>query len=151
VSVIATTADVHGEELQEDWQKFFVGFLRVFGAALMATFTAIVTNYLIRARLGKALELRRIPDGGHVVVCGLGNIGFRVIQELLRGGEKVVAIEQAPDGRFLATVRRLGVAVIIGDATVLEVLKQANAATARSVIAATSNQLANLEIALVSR
>ena len=48
-------------------------------------------------------------------------------------------------------LRRLGVAVIHGDATVREVLSQANAATARAVVAATSNDLANLEIALLVR
>ena len=42
-------------------------------------------------------------------------------------------------------------AVIIGDATVPEVLRQANAGTARAVVAATDNELTNLEIALLVR
>ena len=46
-----------------------------------------------------------------------------------------------PANRFVATVRRLKVAVIIGDATVSEVLRQARAATARAVIAATKHDL----------
>src|SRR5436309_3233736 len=92
----------------------------------MAAFTALFTNYLIRARLGGALEVRRIPDSGHLIVCGLGNIGYRVIEELVRGGERVVVIESAADNRFAATVRRLGVAVIHGDATVKEALRQAH-------------------------
>src|SRR5262249_60113241 len=49
------------------------------------------------------------------------------------------------------TARRLGVPVIIGDATVLEVLRQGHATSARSVVAATDNELANLEIALLVR
>src|SRR5262249_42942073 len=92
-----------------------------------------------------------IPDCGHVVVCGLGNIGFRVIQELVGLDERAVAVEMSREGRFVATTRRLGVAVIIGDATVREVLRQAHAATARAVVAATSNDLINLEIALLVR
>jgi Trk K+ transport system NAD-binding subunit len=51
----------------------------------------------------------------------------------------------------VTTARRLGVAVIHGDATVREVLRQANAGTARAVVAATSNDLANLEVALLAR
>jgi Trk K+ transport system NAD-binding subunit len=43
------------------------------------------------------------------------------------------------------------VPVIHGDATVREVLRQANAGTARAVIAVTSNDLANLEVALMVR
>jgi Trk K+ transport system NAD-binding subunit len=117
----------------------------------MGAFTAIVTNYLLRARLGGALEIRRIPDSGHVVVCGLGNIGFRVVEELVKSNERVVVIEQARDSRFVATARRLGVPVLIGDATVSQVLRQANVAQCRAVIAATSDDLVNLEVALLAR
>lgn len=151
ISVMATASDMHEGELRPGWQKVFVSILRVAGAALIAAFTAIFTNYLLRARLGAALEVRRIPDSGHVVVCGLGNIGFRVVEELLRCGERTVVIEQSRDSRFLATARRRGVAVIVGDATVLEVLRQAHVASARAVVAATDNELANLEVALLAR
>jgi Trk K+ transport system NAD-binding subunit len=151
ISLIATGADMGGRELHTPWQKVFVSLLRLLGAALIATFTAIVTNYLIRARLGGALEVRRIPEGGHIIVCGLGNVGFRVVEELLRNGERVVVVERSQDSRFIATARRQGVAVCIGDATVPEVLRQAHAASARAVVAATSNELVNLEIALLVR
>jgi Trk K+ transport system NAD-binding subunit len=151
ISLIATGADMGGRELHTPWQKVFVSLLRLFGAALIATFTAIVTNYLLRARLGGALEVRRIPEGGHIIVCGLGNVGFRVVEELLRNGERVVVIERSQDSRFISTARRQGVAVCIGDATVPEVLRQTHAASARAVVAATSNELVNLEIALLVR
>ena len=73
------------------------------------------------------------------------------MQELIRSGERVVVIELMADNRFVATARRFGAAVIHGDATVREVLRQAKAATARAVIAATSNELVNLEVALLVR
>jgi Trk K+ transport system NAD-binding subunit len=149
VSVIATGADMH--EPERGWQKVFVSGLRIVGAALTAVFTAIITNYFLRARLGGALEVRRIPDAGHIVVCGLGNVGFRVVENLLEYEERVVVIEQKRDSRFLATARRLGVAVIIGDATVMQVLRQAHVGTARAVVAATENELVNLEIGLLAR
>lgn len=152
VSLMTTGADMGGNELPHGgWQKVFVSFLRLVGTALTAAFTAILTNYLVRAQLGGALEVRRIPDSGHFIVCGLGNIGFRVVEELLREDEKVVVIESARDNPLIPTARRLGVAVIVGDATVPEVLKQAHAATARAVITATSKELVNLEIGLLVR
>ena len=55
------------------------------------------------------------------------------------------------DNAFIPTVRRLGVPVIVGDATVAPVLRQAHAATARAIVAATNNDLINLEIALLVR
>ncbi len=151
ISVMATGADMHEKELPEGWQKVFVSAMRIFGAALIAAFTAIITNYLLRARLRGALEIRRIPDSGHVVVCGLGNVGFRVVEELLKYDTRVVVVEPQRDGRFMAAARRLNVAIIIGDATVQEVLRQAHVATARAVVAATNHELANLEIALLVR
>jgi Trk K+ transport system NAD-binding subunit len=149
ISLMATGARMG--DYDSAWLKVFVSVLRISGAALTAAFTAIVTNYLLRARLGGALEVRRIPDGGHVIVCGLGNIGYRAVEELLAYGERAVVIELARDGRFVATARRLGVPVVIGDATVREVLRQAHAPTARAVVSATSNDLVNLEVALLVR
>ena len=131
--------------------RFYVSFLRIAGAALTAVFTAIVTNYLLRARLRGALEVRRIPDGGHVVVCGLSPVGFRVVEELVQEGHRPVVIEMAGDNRFVTTARRLGAAVIVGDMTVAEVLRQAHAGTARAVVAATTHDLINLETALLVR
>jgi Trk K+ transport system NAD-binding subunit len=150
VSLMATGSEMHGEGRPE-WAKVFLSVLKLAGAALIAAFTAIFTNYLIRARLGGALEVRRVPDGGHVVVCGIGNIGYRVIEELTAIGERVVGIERAADNPFIATVRRKGVPAFVGDATVAEVLRQARAETAKAVLAVTSSELHNLEIALLVR
>src|SRR5262249_6077370 len=52
---------------------------------------------------------------------------------------------------FVATVRRQGVPVLIGDATLREVQKQAQAEHAQSLIAATSADLTNLSVALLAR
>jgi Trk K+ transport system NAD-binding subunit len=152
IRLLATGADMDFADAPEaSWQKGFIGTLRLVGTVLTAAFTAIFTNYLVRAQLRGALEVRKIPRSGHVVVAGLGNVGFRVAVELLEHGERVVAIEQRADNPFVPTARRLGAAVIIGDATVTQVLNEAHAATARSFVAATENELSNLEIGLLVR
>jgi Trk K+ transport system NAD-binding subunit len=152
VSIMATSSQMHDDEF-EDYPRMqvFVSCLRIIGAVLLAAFTAIVTNYLLRARLGGVLEARRIPEGGHVVVCGLSTIGFRVVEELIRFGEKVVVVERNAANRFVITARRVGAAVVVGDAVVGEVLRQAHAGTARAVIAATNNDMTNLEVTLLVR
>jgi Trk K+ transport system NAD-binding subunit len=152
ISLLTTGADMHGDDAPAgSWQKAFISVLRLLGMALMAAFTAIFTNYLVRANLGAALEVRRIPESGHIIVCGLGNVGFRVVEELRSFGEPVVVIEHDAGNPFISTARRLGAAVILGNAAVPEVLRQANSATARAFVAATSNDLLNLEIALLVR
>jgi Trk K+ transport system NAD-binding subunit len=152
VTVMATGGSMHEEEYKDlPGIRVFVSILRIVGAVLMAAFTAIVTNYLLRARLGGVFEIRRIPESGHVIVCGLSTVGFRVVEELIRQGERVVAVERDQTNRFVITARRLGAAVAIGDAGVTEVLRQAHAGTARAVVSATNNDMTNLEVALLVR
>jgi Trk K+ transport system NAD-binding subunit len=152
VSIMATGAGLHEEDFQDSpTVMIYVSVLRLAGAALVAAFTAILTNYLIRARLGGVFEIRRVPDSGHIIVVGLSTIGFRLVEELKGLGEQVVVIEQDPTNRFVLTARKLGAAVIIGDAGVIEVLRQANAGTAQAVIATTNNDMTNLEVGLLAR
>ena len=148
ISVIFTGSDMGGTDY-EGWAKVFVSLLKMFGTVAVAAFTAIFTNYLIRARLGGAFEVRRIPDGGHVLVVGLGHVGYRVVEELDRLGEQPVVIERKADNAFIVACRRKGVPVLIGDATVRETLVQARAKEARAVVACTSLDLVNLEVALL--
>lgn len=150
VNIVSTGSELGGAD-RDGWAKVFLSVLKLAGAAMVAGFTAILTNYLIRARLGGALEVRRVPDSGHIVVCGLGNVGYRCVEELLAIDERVVAIDRTHDNPFVMTARRQGVPTFIGDATLAEVLRQARADTAKAVIAATSSELANLEIALLVR
>jgi Trk K+ transport system NAD-binding subunit len=152
VSIMATSAQMYDRDFDDHPRmQVFVSCLRIIGAVLLAAFTAIVTNYLLRARLGGALEVRRIPESGHIVVCGLGSIGFRTVEELLRFDERVVVIEKDPGSEFVSTTRRQGVPVLIGDATLREVQQQAQAEHAHALIAATSHDLSNLSVALLAR
>jgi Trk K+ transport system NAD-binding subunit len=152
VSIMATGASLHEEDYKDLPRiRVFVSILRIVGAVLMAAFTAIVVNYLLRAHLGGAFEVRRIPESGHIVVCGLGSIGFQTVKELVQAGERVVVLESDASNPFVTAARRLGAAVIIGDATLPEVQAQGRLATAFSVIVATSNDVSNLSIALLAR
>ena len=88
---------------------------------------------------------------GHIVVCGLGHVGYRVVEELRRLGEEVVALDVDAQGAFLDVVRGFGIPVHIGDARRDELLVKCGVARAKAVVCATSNDLANLEIALDSK
>src|SRR5215469_11127276 len=87
----------------------------------------------------------------HVVVLGLGNLGFRTTLHLLAAGVQVAACDSRTGGRFVAIARRQGVPVLIADANYLDSLRALSVDRARAVIAATSDDLANLEAALAAR
>ncbi len=94
--------------------------------------------------VNKVSELMR----GHVVVCGLGHVGYRVVEELHALGHEVVAIEQDGAHSFVETVRAMGIPVHLGDARRDEHLAATGVRHARSIVGATNDDLANLEIAL---
>ncbi len=87
----------------------------------------------------------------HVIVCGLGKIGFRVVHQLLSTGADVVVIESRTDGPFTDLILGEGVPVLIGDARQDELLQQAGIKYAQSVAVVTSDDLTNLDIALTAR
>lgn len=87
----------------------------------------------------------------HVVICGLGRIGYRIALELSSLGESCVAIESRKDSQFLDAIRATGIAVLIGDARSREQLEAAGVPKAKAVICASNDDLANVEIALTAR
>jgi voltage-gated potassium channel len=87
----------------------------------------------------------------HVILCGIGSVGFRILEELIALGQEVVAIERNGNGLYISRARELGATIMIGDATIEATLLQAGLANARAVIAATDNDISNLETVLDAR
>ncbi len=87
----------------------------------------------------------------HVIIVGLGKLGYRSFQILRRLGHRVVVIEQDTAKAFLDDVRAEGSPIILGDARREALLEEAGISKARAIIIATSNDLSNLEIALDAR
>lgn len=85
---------------------------------------------------------------GHFVVCGMGDIGFRVVELLHRLGEKVVAVTDRVLEERKQRAEAMGVRVILGDARNERLLLEADLLKARCVIAATDQDLVNIEVAL---
>lgn len=87
----------------------------------------------------------------HVVVVGLGKVGYRVVRELLAIGEDVVGVDRSIEIPLVAELQDLGVQIIHGDARLRRTLEQAGVERARAVILATDNDLVNLDAALTAR
>jgi Trk K+ transport system NAD-binding subunit len=87
----------------------------------------------------------------HIIICGIGRVGYRVINELLEFGEKVVAINVSEKEEWLPDFVKKGVVVLMGDARQRRTLLNAGIERASSLIACTSDDLTNLDIALDAR
>jgi Trk K+ transport system NAD-binding subunit len=123
----------------------------ILGAITLAIFFAVLTDTIVGARLAQVLGSVRGRMRNHVVVCGLGNVGFRLLEEFVEQGVQVVAIERSDDSRHVAAARRMGIPVVVGDATLTETLKTAQVEHAQAVVTATDNDVADLQAAINAR
>ena len=120
------------------------------GISVIPLATAAVVDAIVSARLAAALgQPRAIND--HVVVVGLGNVGSRVATQLHDLGVAVVGVDSDERARGVAQAHRLGVPVVIGDATREDTLREAYVGTSRALVAVTDSDVTNLEVGLIGR
>ena len=87
----------------------------------------------------------------HVIVCGLGRVGARVVRWLKEMDEDVVVIELDESHPRIKEIRASGVPVLIGDAASADQLDEANISRAESIVPCTADDLTNLRIATAAR
>jgi voltage-gated potassium channel len=87
----------------------------------------------------------------HIVLIGLGHLGFRVMKILHEMGQELVVITVDPDPNLAESARGMGVPVVEGDGTRESVLDSACIRRARSIILCTQNDSLNLQMALKAR
>jgi voltage-gated potassium channel len=87
----------------------------------------------------------------HVIICGMGKVGYRTALELRKFGRDVVGIERDPEARFVESAQSLGIPLILADARRSENLRKAGVERADAIIPATDDELTNLDIALDAR
>jgi Trk K+ transport system NAD-binding subunit len=150
VTIMTTTGfgDIHLRNAPPPLQLYGVA-LMLSGTAALAILFALITDALISARLARVIGAA-IPRGlhDHVIVCGLGNIGYRMVEQLHDLGVPLVAAEREETNRYLPAVRRLGVPVLVADIRLPETLQILQVQRARSVVVVTSSDIVNLETAL---
>jgi Trk K+ transport system NAD-binding subunit len=132
--------------------------LKLYGIGFMLAATlsvallyALAADAVIGARLLEALGVPRGRMRDHVVVIGVGSVGYRIVQQLLDFGMDVAGVEISDRSRFVPLVRRQGVPVLVADGRYSDTLRILSVAHARAIIAVTDDDLANIETALTAR
>jgi voltage-gated potassium channel len=87
----------------------------------------------------------------HIVLVGLGHLGYRVAQKLYEMGESIVVVEINLGTHTTVAAREMGIPVIQADARHPGSLESANIRDARTIILASQNDAMNLQIALKAR
>lgn len=138
----------------EDWRLAPLFFLLPVAGLVTIAEGVVHLSHLLFQRKRFSTEWQQMiaeTMENHIIVCGLGNVGIRVVEHLKGLGEDVVAIENNKDGRFSQEVSGYDVPVLVGDARDLSTLEKASVKSAKAIIAVTDNDLVNIEAALTAR
>lgn len=117
-----------------------------FVAPAVAGYAAFRAFLAIFREASQRLSVRYARD--HVIVCGLGDAGLRMVRSLRSEGRRVVAIERSPDAAGVEIARDAGARVVIGDARDPNLLSRVGLDRATQVLALCGQDAVNGEVAL---
>jgi Trk K+ transport system NAD-binding subunit len=87
----------------------------------------------------------------HIILIGLGHLGFRVAEKLHELNQDVVVIEANPKDNLVASAQAMNIPVVQGDGTREDILDAAAVRQARVIILCTQNDNLNLQMAVKAR
>src|SRR5918998_2814789 len=153
VTTLATVGygDYHPSSVAS--RAFATAFM-LFSIATVGLLLSAAIQSLVEAELDETFgrrrrrrEMNRLSN--HVIVCGAGRVGARVIRELSRAGEPFVIVER--DAQSVAALAEEGAPVLVGDATLEETLRDAGVERARALAACLPDDADNVYVVLTAR
>jgi len=119
-------------------------------AYLVGSFTQVLVEGRLQQYLGRR-RMQKIIDGlsDHVIICGYGRIGSIVAREILAENVPAVIVESNPE--VVRLLEEQGIPYVAGDATADEVLLAAGLMRARTLVAALTQEAANVYVTLTAR
>ncbi len=151
--VTTATTTGYGDISPKDaanWMKLYACFMMVVSAAGMAVLFSVVTDYILTARMLQLRGHHHTAEEEHVIVVGVGTVGYRTIRELERLKTPVVAIELDESRQHLTQVRANN-HVVIGDAREPETLLRAGIKHAKAIVVLTPTDAVNLAVGLTAK
>ncbi|HEV7221017.1 MAG TPA: potassium channel protein [Terriglobales bacterium] len=136
--------------------RIFNIFVLLFGVAIMIYVISVVTAFLVEGQLSDLFRRRKMEKQistltGHYIICGLGDTGRHVAEELQTTGTPFVMIESNEEVARKFCEERHDLLYIIGDATDEAVLDHAGVGRARGLIAGLPADKDNLVITFLVR
>ncbi|HET6741062.1 MAG TPA: NAD-binding protein [Kribbella sp.] len=150
---VVTSAGIDDDKFNDaqPWVKVSAVVVQLTGIVLMALLTAVVVDSLIGARLSRIIGGVRGRPRNHVVVCGLGTVGARVLEILVDRGVAVVGVDQDDEAPGVQVAHRLKIPVVVGDSSNEETLRSAGVQHCQAMLAITDGDITNLESAMVAQ
>lgn len=153
---VITLTTVGYENLgMSDTGRIFTLFLLIGGFGVFTYSITIATNFLIQGQLNNFFRRQKMMRTlnklvNHYVICGLGDTGVHVLDEMLKASVDFVMIEREEERiRQIAETREF--VCLTGDATDDELLKRAGIARAKGLITCLSRDQDNLYVVISAR
>lgn len=133
--------------------QFFYFIMPIIGIGILATGLADFGRMFFNRRArDKEWEMAVASTfHEHIVLIGLGHLGFRVTKELRDLNLNVVVIELNPEADLIDAAHKMDVPVIHDDGKRIEALLAAGTDRAQAIAVCTQNDNLNLQIALKAR
>ena len=109
---------------------------------------SLTVDYFLKNRIQISLGRKKYNLKKHIIVCGLGRLGYYIVDELLKKGEKVIILEINENSKHIEYFRSIGAEVYVGDARSEKVLADVNISKSTAVISVINNDALNIEIGL---
>lgn len=132
----------------------FTILLIVFGVFTLYYVIRVFGEYVLASRFDKEFKNRQMNTKiqnlkGHYIICGLGRVGEKVVEELAKENVEFVLIEA--DSKVAENYRSKGYFCLIGDATDEEILLQAGIMNAKGLISALGRDSDNILVVITAK
>jgi len=142
-------------EFPDEWYLQILFFLMpIVGLGAVAD-SLVRLGFLVFTRKGNLPEWHRMMASlyrDHVIVVGLGTVGYQIVREMLQLRELVCVVERPHvESSLIDEVMDEEVPIVRGDARMIKTLEAAGVRRAKAVILATQDDLTNLDAGLTAR
>ena len=159
VITLSTIGSREMKPLTDLWYgKLFIIFLVLAGMGVLFVFATNVTAFLVEGEIRQIFRRKKMDKAllnlkNHIIVCGAGDTGGYVIEELLRSRHLLVIVDT--DVERIEKIREghpgTNIPFVVGPAADDEVLDRAGIERARGVVVTLPDERDNLFITVTAR
>ncbi len=145
VSTLMTTTGFGDISLQNatPWIKIYGSVLMFFSVVMVAGLISFINDRMISVRFRNLVGPQFKDQKPHIIVTGLGKLGYSITRELTALGENVIAVSDGGKDDYSEDLRKL-VPIVQGRELDGESLKRARIGKAKGVVVASQNEIRNL-------
>ncbi len=155
MTVITVTTVGYGDMAMSDAGRIFTMFLIISGIGMYIYCVTVITAFLVEGQLLSFFKHRKMTRdveklSNHYIVCGIGDTGIHVVEEMQKSDASFVGIE-VDEERLEHLTETHDFLYLVGDATDDDVLIRAGVDCAKGLVACLSRDQDNLFVVISAK